>query len=46
MVCAVLTGMAKLLFAFDLGEREDFCAFPGHGWTAGEERSDGRAGSP
>ncbi|GIW05352.1 MAG: hypothetical protein KatS3mg060_0157 [Dehalococcoidia bacterium] len=39
VVCAVLTGMAKLLFAFDLGEREDYCPFPGHGqaggWAAG-----------
>lgn len=39
VVCAVLTGMAKLLFAFDLGEKEDYCPFPGHGraggWTTG-----------
>jgi hypothetical protein len=28
MVCAVLCGMAKLLFTFDLAEREDYCTFP------------------
>ncbi|MCL6649613.1 MAG: hypothetical protein K6U89_14920 [Chloroflexi bacterium] len=35
VVIAVLTGMAKLLFALDLGEREEYCPFPGHspgGW--------------
>ncbi len=30
MVCAVLTGMAKLLFMFDLVEREAYCTFPHH----------------
>lgn len=28
MVIAVLCGMAKLLFTFDLAEREDYCTFP------------------
>ncbi len=28
MVMAVLTGMAKMLFAFDLVEREESCPFP------------------
>ncbi|MFN8532699.1 MAG: hypothetical protein U0556_04055 [Dehalococcoidia bacterium] len=36
VVCAMLTGMAKMLFAFDLGQREEYCPFPGHaeggGW--------------
>ena len=28
---AVLSGMAKLLFAFDLVEKEDYCVFGAHG---------------
>ena len=28
MVMAVLTGMAKMLFTFDLVEKEDSCPFP------------------
>ncbi len=28
MVMAVLSGMAKLLFTFDLAEREEYCTFP------------------
>jgi hypothetical protein len=35
VVCAVLTGMAKLLFAFDWGEREAYCPFPGHDRAGG-----------
>ena len=28
MVMAVLTGMAKMLFTFDLVEKEESCPFP------------------
>jgi len=31
LVMAVLSGMAKLLFAFDLVEKEDYCVFGAHG---------------
>ena len=31
LVMAVLSGMAKLLFAFDLVEKEDYCIFSGGG---------------
>lgn len=31
LVMAVLSGMAKLLFAFDLVEKEDYCIFGAHG---------------
>ena len=31
MVMAVLSGMAKFLFAFDLVEKEDYCVFGAHG---------------
>ena len=31
LIMAVLSGMAKFLFAFDLVEKEDYCVFGAHG---------------
>ena len=36
LIMAVLSGMAKLLFVFDLVEKEDYCVFGVHGNTSQE----------
>ena len=37
LIMAVLTGMAKFLFAFDLVEKEEYCVFGAHGNADQEE---------
>ena len=40
LVMAVLSGMAKFLFAFDLVEKEDYCVFGRHGNTSYRQGSE------